>query len=384
MSFTPAVSGISGANDVALSNPTGDNALVYDGSTAKWKNAPQTVAAANVSDASSVGRSIVTANSAAAVRATIGAGTSNLALGTTASTAKAGDWTPAIADLPAGVPYFVLRTSSTPNPARPNVPSGMVVAWVDTVSGLSQPSNWANNDLWIAAETTVEPNATLTFSATAEGNSDGATITTANSPFTFVDTGTGGNTQTYTTSNPVAGSVSYRISQASGGGFSNLGINNLTGQDQWAVTFLFNYETLPTQSGGSACLKAYNGNTWAGTDSTFTVFCTNAGNLFINSGLGAAQGKILETGAGIVNANTKYRLRLQGQVTSNKIRMILDTGTSSSVLYDSGLVTPSGTSHEVGQFTAIRWGAGSSGATAAITLKGELYLGTGPGLLTVG
>lgn len=48
-------------------------------------------AAANISDASAVGRSVLTATDAAAARTAIGAGTSNLAIGTTASTAKAGN-----------------------------------------------------------------------------------------------------------------------------------------------------------------------------------------------------------------------------------------------------------------------------------------------------
>lgn len=51
--------------------------------------------AANITDASTVGRSVLTATDAAAARTAIGAGTSSLALGTTASTAKAGNYVPA-------------------------------------------------------------------------------------------------------------------------------------------------------------------------------------------------------------------------------------------------------------------------------------------------
>lgn len=49
--------------------------------------------AAQISDASAVGRSVLTAADAAAARTAIGAGTSNLAIGTTASTAAAGNHT---------------------------------------------------------------------------------------------------------------------------------------------------------------------------------------------------------------------------------------------------------------------------------------------------
>lgn len=50
---------------------------------------------AQVSDSTTVGRTLVTAADAAAARAAIGAGTSNLALGSTSTTAKAGDYAPA-------------------------------------------------------------------------------------------------------------------------------------------------------------------------------------------------------------------------------------------------------------------------------------------------
>jgi hypothetical protein len=55
--------------------------------------------ASQVSDSTTVGRSVVTAVDAAAARSAIGAGTSSLGLGTTASTAKRGDYAPAAADI---------------------------------------------------------------------------------------------------------------------------------------------------------------------------------------------------------------------------------------------------------------------------------------------
>jgi len=55
--------------------------------------------ATDISDSSSVGRAVLTATDAAAARSAIGAGTSNLALGTTASTAKAGNYAPAWTDV---------------------------------------------------------------------------------------------------------------------------------------------------------------------------------------------------------------------------------------------------------------------------------------------
>lgn len=55
--------------------------------------------AADISNASTVGRNVLTAVDAAAARTAIGAGTSNLALGTTASTAKAGNYQPTAANI---------------------------------------------------------------------------------------------------------------------------------------------------------------------------------------------------------------------------------------------------------------------------------------------
>jgi hypothetical protein len=55
--------------------------------------------ASQISDSTSFGRGVVTAASASAARAAIGAGTSDLALGTTSGTAKRGDYQPAAADI---------------------------------------------------------------------------------------------------------------------------------------------------------------------------------------------------------------------------------------------------------------------------------------------
>lgn len=52
----------------------------------------------DITDATTVGRSVLTAADEAAARTAIGAGTSDLAIGTTASTAKAGDYAPPDAD----------------------------------------------------------------------------------------------------------------------------------------------------------------------------------------------------------------------------------------------------------------------------------------------
>lgn len=57
------------------------------------------VTSAQITDASTVGKNVLTAADAAAARLAIGAGTSNLAIGTTSTTAKAGDYQPAAANI---------------------------------------------------------------------------------------------------------------------------------------------------------------------------------------------------------------------------------------------------------------------------------------------
>lgn len=55
------------------------------------------VSAADITDSTAVGRAVLTAADAAAARAAIGAGTSNVVVGTAATNAKAGNYTPDIA-----------------------------------------------------------------------------------------------------------------------------------------------------------------------------------------------------------------------------------------------------------------------------------------------
>ncbi|MDD7813705.1 hypothetical protein PP713_14135 [Mycobacterium sp. CSUR Q5927] len=53
----------------------------------------------SITDATTIGKALIRAVDAATARSAIGAGTSNLALGTTSSTAKAGDYQPAAANI---------------------------------------------------------------------------------------------------------------------------------------------------------------------------------------------------------------------------------------------------------------------------------------------
>lgn len=96
--------------------------------------------AADITDATVTGRSVMTAVDAAAARTAIGAGTSSLVLGATASTAKAGNWTPAVADLPAGALVFVDQNADGTWPNRPTSRTDLKCVFTRVVAGSANPA----------------------------------------------------------------------------------------------------------------------------------------------------------------------------------------------------------------------------------------------------
>lgn len=95
--------------------------------------------ASQISDSTATGRSVLTAASASAARTAIGAGTSSLALGTTSSTAKAGSYTPPIADLPAGTTLTVYYSGGA-WPSRPTSRTDVTVQWIDPTGAAAGPA----------------------------------------------------------------------------------------------------------------------------------------------------------------------------------------------------------------------------------------------------
>lgn len=95
----PPGSGGGGVTDHgALTGLSDDDHPQYHNDTrgdARYSAIVHTHLAADISNSTATGRSVLTAVDAAAARTAIGAGTSNLALGITSSTAKAGDYQPA-------------------------------------------------------------------------------------------------------------------------------------------------------------------------------------------------------------------------------------------------------------------------------------------------
>ena len=77
----------------------GSSSLVIGTTSTTAKAGDYQPTAANISDSTAIGRSLITAADSAAARTAIGAGTSNLTIGTTGSTAKAGNYQPTAANI---------------------------------------------------------------------------------------------------------------------------------------------------------------------------------------------------------------------------------------------------------------------------------------------
>jgi hypothetical protein len=106
------------------------------------------VTAANISDATTVGREVLTAADTAAARTAIGAGTSNLAIGTTAGTAKAGDWKPAAADI-TDLPE--IRSAAVADSLVLRSPTGNVLV-AETPSGPSSATSQTYVQTYVASQ----------------------------------------------------------------------------------------------------------------------------------------------------------------------------------------------------------------------------------------
>lgn len=156
--------------------------------------ASHTHTAANISDSTTVGRSVLTAVDAAAARTAIGAGTSNLTIGTTGSTAKAGDYAPPVAsDIVSGTVELATATETTTgtDTTRAVTPAGLKVE-------LDKKSNTGHTHT--AAEVGAAPTShTHTASNISDSTVIGRTVLTA-ADAAAVRTAIGAGTSSYVAS----------------------------------------------------------------------------------------------------------------------------------------------------------------------------------------
>ena len=136
-----------------------------------------TILADAITDATTIGKNVLRATDAAAARSAIGAGTSNLAIGTTASTAKAGNYTPAWSDV-TGKPA-VIAAGATAADARTAIGAGTSSLAIGTSASTAKAGNYtptwtevSGKPAVIAAGATdVAARSAISVSSTAEMNS---------------------------------------------------------------------------------------------------------------------------------------------------------------------------------------------------------------------
>lgn len=130
------VSQINGVSPDGTGLVTLSKANIGLGNVDNTADASKSFTASQISNASTIGRTVLTAADAAAVRAATGAGTSSLAIGTTSSTAKAGDYQPTAANISDSttIGRSVLTAASTAA-ARTAIGAGTSSLVIGTTSG---------------------------------------------------------------------------------------------------------------------------------------------------------------------------------------------------------------------------------------------------------
>ena len=157
--------------------------------------------AAQISDASALGRTILQAATAADARTAIGAGTSSLVLGTAAGTAKAGDYQPAAANISDSTATGRgVLTASTPAIARTAIGAGTSELALGTTSTTAKAGDY-------------QPTSTQISDATATGRSV-LTAATAAAARTAIGAGVGSSNLAIGTTSTTAKAGDYQPTAA--------------------------------------------------------------------------------------------------------------------------------------------------------------------------
>lgn len=136
-----------------------------------------TITVAAITDSTVVGRAVLKAVDAAAARTAIGAGTSNLALGTTASTAKAGDYAPSWTEVTSKP--TVIAAGNTQAEARTAIGAGTSSLTIGTTASTAKAGNYtpawnevsAKPAVIASGSTEAAARTAISVSSTAEMNS---------------------------------------------------------------------------------------------------------------------------------------------------------------------------------------------------------------------
>ena len=138
----------------------------------------QSASAATISDSTATGRSLITAASAAAARTAIGAGTSDLALGTTSTTALAGNYAPTATSITDSTTVGRgLLTASSAVAARSVIGAGTSNLVLGTTASTALAGNYAPNAAAISDATTLGRSLLTATDAAAARSALGVTST---------------------------------------------------------------------------------------------------------------------------------------------------------------------------------------------------------------
>lgn len=163
------------------------------------------IAAADITDSTTVGVNLITAADAAAARTAIGAGTSSLAIGTTSTTAKAGNYAPASTDISdASTVGKSVLTAADAATARSVIGAGTSSLALGTTGTTALAGNGtAAAATKLATARTIALTGKVTGTVTFDGSAN-ASITTAVGTLAKADVGLGSVDNTADTAKPVS------------------------------------------------------------------------------------------------------------------------------------------------------------------------------------
>jgi hypothetical protein len=165
--------GVVAVGTTALTRAVADTLYAPFGSGGGGAGGP--VTSDDITDATVVGKGVLTASSPTAARTVIGAGTSSLALGVGPTTAKAGDWQPAAADISDATTLtrsFLQQSSQSA--ARGAIGAGTSSLAIGSTSTTAKAGDWRPAAVDVSDSTTVGRAVMTAASTTAARTAIGA------------------------------------------------------------------------------------------------------------------------------------------------------------------------------------------------------------------
>lgn len=309
--------------------------------------------AANISDSTTVGRSVLTAVDAASARTAIGAGTgtSNLAIGTTSTTAKAGDYQPTAANISDATTIGrTVLTSVDATAVRTAIGAGTSSLTIGTTSTTAKAGDYQPTSANITDATNIAT-ANTVVKRDASGNAAFGTVTLSNQPSVVGDA---------TRKDYVDGQVATRAAAVHSHGVSDLTATGtkdnttfLRGDGTWAAPVASNLNNLVISS--TAPASPTSGLVWIDTSAAGAAADTTAPS--VPTGLtatpGNAQVSLSWNSSSDAVGVTGYKVRRAGVViASPTATSYVDTGRTNGTSYSYTVSAVDAAGNESAQTTA--------------------------------